>query len=239
MWKHSSKVRFFQRSFLHSLCCMGVSISSRRVSVLIVSVLGTERSTIGASARLFLSCQVSPGDTPYVDHNIKTKEVWQRNMNFVASSLMAVSRKRRLVSWEYSEWMTSFRCMLYSLEKVLNEMEASCGSYVKHSDPAGSSWNKTNGKLNNLTLYKSRTEFMLITSGQRLNTFNRLQSFTIDSNSIKQAEFMKSFGAYRDENLTSNVHIEHISKKIASCIDILKTGRSSVPLKRSCASIML
>ena len=55
---------------------------------------------------------------------------------------------------------------------------------------------------------------MLITSMQRLNTFNRLQSFTIDSNSIKQAEFMKSFGAYRDENLTSNVHIEHISKKL-------------------------
>ena len=64
---------------------------------------------------------------------------------------------------------------------------------------------------------------MLITSMQRLNTFNRLQSFTIDSNSIKQAEFMKSLGAYRDENLTSNVHIEHISKKIASCIGILKT----------------
>ena len=93
--------------------------------------------------------------------------------------------------------------MLYSLEKILNEMEASCGSYVKHSDPGVL---ETKPTANNLTLYKSRTEFMLTSSRQRLNTFNRLPSFTIDSNSIKQAEFMKSLGAYRDENLTSNVH---------------------------------
>ena len=36
-----------------------------------------------------------------------------------------------------------------------------------------------------ITLNKSKTEFMLIGSRQRLNTFNRLPSFTIDSNSIK------------------------------------------------------
>ena len=141
-------------------------------------------------------------------------------MSFVASSLMAVSRKRRLVSWEYGEWLTSFRRVLYPLEKVLNEMEASCGSYVKYSDPGVLGTKPT---ANNLTLYKSRTEFKLISSRQRLNIFNRLPSFTIDSNSIKQAEFIKSVGAYIDENLTSNVHIEHISKKIASCISILKT----------------
>ena len=45
---------------------------------------------------------------------------------------------------------------------------------------------------NNVTLNKSKTEFMLIGSRQRLNTFNRLPSFTINSNSIKQVEFMKS-----------------------------------------------
>ena len=38
---------------------------------------------------------------------------------------------------------------------------------------------------NNLTLSKSKTEFMQIGSRQRLNTFNRLPSFTIDSHSIK------------------------------------------------------
>ena len=61
---------------------------------------------------------------------------------------------------------------------------------------------------------------MLIGSRQRLNTFNRLPSFTIDSNSIKQVEFTKSLGVYIDQNLTWNVHIEHISKEIASCIGI-------------------
>ena len=45
---------------------------------------------------------------------------------------------------------------------------------------------------NNLTLNKSKTEFMLIGLRQRLNTFNRLPPFTIDSNSIKQVEFTKS-----------------------------------------------
>ena len=38
---------------------------------------------------------------------------------------------------------------------------------------------------NNLTLSKSKTEFMQIGSRQRLNTFNRLPSFTNDSHSIK------------------------------------------------------
>ena len=40
---------------------------------------------------------------------------------------------------------------------------------------------------NNLTLNKSKTEFMLTGSRQKLNTLNRLPPFAIDSNSIKQA----------------------------------------------------
>ena len=72
---------------------------------------------------------------------------------------------------------------------------------------------------------------MLIGSRQRLNTFGRLPSFTIESNSIKQVEFTKSLGVNIDENLTWNAHIEHISKKIASCIDILKRSRSFVPFE--------
>ena len=84
---------------------------------------------------------------------------------------------------------------------------------------------------NNLTLNRSKTEFMLIGSRQRLNTFNRLPSFTIDGNSIKQVEFTKSLGVYIDENLTWNIHIEHISKKITSCIGILKRNGSFVPFE--------
>ena len=81
---------------------------------------------------------------------------------------------------------------------------------------------------NNLTLNKSKTEFMLIGSRQRLSTFNRLPSFTIDSNSIKQVEFKKSLGVHIDQNLTWNVHIEHISIEIGSCSDIWKRSRSFV-----------
>ena len=84
---------------------------------------------------------------------------------------------------------------------------------------------------NNLTLNSSKTEFMLIGSRQRLNTFNRLPSFTIDGNSIKQVESTKSLGVYIDENLTWNTHIRHISKKIASCIGTLKRSRSFVPFE--------
>ena len=66
---------------------------------------------------------------------------------------------------------------------------------------------------NKITLNKSKTEFMLIGSRQRLNTFNRLPSFAIDSNSIKQVEFMKSLGLYIDENLTNGTYISHIFLK--------------------------
>ena len=66
---------------------------------------------------------------------------------------------------------------------------------------------------NKITLNKSKTEFMLIGSRQRLNTFNRLPSFAIDSNSIKQVEFMKSLGLYIDENLTNGMYISHIFLK--------------------------
>ena len=38
---------------------------------------------------------------------------------------------------------------------------------------------------NKITLNKSKTEFMLIGSRQRLNTFNRLPSFTFEGNSVK------------------------------------------------------
>ena len=72
---------------------------------------------------------------------------------------------------------------------------------------------------------------MLIGSRQRLNTFNRLPSFTIDGSYTKQVEFTKSIGVYINENLTWNVHIKHISKTFASCIGILKRSRSFVPFE--------
>ena len=72
---------------------------------------------------------------------------------------------------------------------------------------------------------------MLLGSRQKLSTFRRPPSFTINSDSIKQVEFSKSLGVYIDQNLTWNVHIEQISKKIAFSIGILKRSRSFVPFE--------
>ena len=89
------------------------------------------------------------------------------------------------------------------------------GELVRHEENMNDDLTKITEWLtaNNLTLNKSKTEFVLIGSRLGLNTFNRFPSFTIDSNSIKQSEVTKFLGVYIDQNLTWNVQIEHISKK--------------------------
>jgi len=57
---------------------------------------------------------------------------------------------------------------------------------------------------------------MLIGSRQRLSTFDKYPSHSIDGKSIKQVSSTKSLGVHVDENLSWNVHIETIAKKIAS-----------------------
>ena len=69
-----------------------------------------------------------------------------------------------------------------------------------------------------LTLNKSKTEFMLIGSRQRLRSFVHSPSLKIGGAQISQVPSTKSLGIYIDENLTWNVHIENLSKKIASGI---------------------
>ena len=56
---------------------------------------------------------------------------------------------------------------------------------------------------NKLTLNKSKTEFLLIGSRQKLNTFNRLPSFTIDCNSIKKISWSTVFTLYRIYSLSA------------------------------------
>ena len=83
---------------------------------------------------------------------------------------------------------------------------------------------------NKLTLNKSKTEFMLIGSRQRLRSFvYQSPSLKIGGAQISQMPSTKSLGIYIDENLTSNVHIENLSKKIASGIGALKRIRPIVP----------
>ena len=85
--------------------------------------------------------------------------------------------------------------------------------------------------VNKLTLNKSKTEFMLIGSRQRLNTFDNAPTIAINGAPIKQVPVSKSLGVHIDENLSWTVHIETISKKIASSIGALTRIRSFVPHK--------
>ena len=85
--------------------------------------------------------------------------------------------------------------------------------------------------VNKLTLNKSKTEFMLIGSRQRLNTFDNAPTIAINGAPIKQVPVSKSLGVHIDENLSWAVHIETMSKKIASGIGALKRIRSFVPRK--------
>ena len=79
-----------------------------------------------------------------------------------------------------------------------------------------------------MTLNKSKTEFMLTGSRQRLQTFNKTPSLIIDIASMKQVSSTKSLGVYVDQNLSWNVHVDKISKKIASGVGILKRSRPFV-----------
>ena len=85
--------------------------------------------------------------------------------------------------------------------------------------------------VNKPTLNKSKTEFMLIGSRQRLDTFDNAPTIAINGTPIKQVRVSKSLGVHIDENLSWTVHIETISKKIVPGIGALKRIRSFVPLK--------
>ena len=85
--------------------------------------------------------------------------------------------------------------------------------------------------VNKLTLNKSKTEFMLIGSRQRLNTFDNAPTIAINGAPIKQVPVSKSLGVHIDENLSWTVNIETITKKIASGIGALKRIRSFLPRK--------
>ena len=82
---------------------------------------------------------------------------------------------------------------------------------------------------NKLTINKSKTEFMLIGSRQRLRSFVHSPSLKIGGAQISQVPSTKSLGIYIDENFTWNVHIENLSKKIAFGIGALKRIRPFVP----------
>ena len=82
---------------------------------------------------------------------------------------------------------------------------------------------------NKLTLNQSKTKFMLIGSRQRLCTLSPLPSLEIDGIPVNQVSHTKSLGVLIDENLSWNMHINKLIKKIASSIGAIKRVRPFVP----------
>ena len=72
---------------------------------------------------------------------------------------------------------------------------------------------------------------MLIGSRQKLSTFSRCPSITIDGGSINQVASTKSLGVYIDENLSWSLRIDKISRNISSGLGALKRSRSFVPFE--------
>ena len=66
---------------------------------------------------------------------------------------------------------------------------------------------------NKLTLNKSKTEFVVIGTRQRLRTLDLSAALTIDNCPISQVASTKSLGEHVDEHLSWNTHITKISKK--------------------------
>ena len=71
---------------------------------------------------------------------------------------------------------------------------------------------------------------MLIGSRQRIATFRSVPCFEIDGVTIEKVLQAKSLEVYLDENLSWNIQINELKKKIASGIGALKRVRSFVPV---------
>ena len=69
---------------------------------------------------------------------------------------------------------------------------------------------------NKVTLNQTKTEFMLIVSRERINTFQSTPLLTINNVLLKRVSHTKSLCMHSDENLSWNVHNEKLSKKVAS-----------------------
>jgi hypothetical protein len=70
---------------------------------------------------------------------------------------------------------------------------------------------------------------MLIGSRQKLSTLHSAPSLAINGHPVRQVSQIESLGMKLDENLSWNVYINDLIKKIASGIGTLKRVRSFVP----------
>ena len=82
---------------------------------------------------------------------------------------------------------------------------------------------------NKLT-HMTKTEFMLIRSGQRLNTIAASPSILMNAGYSSEAgcNYEKSLGITTDDKLSWNCHIDKLTEKIASEIGAMKRVRHLV-----------
>ena len=86
-------------------------------------------------------------------------------------------------------------------------------------------------KANKLSLNVAKTEFMVISSRQKLQSLNDYtMNIHIDSVPINQSNQSKSLRLIIDENLSWKAHIHEISKKVSSGIRALKRVRPFVSM---------
>ena len=73
---------------------------------------------------------------------------------------------------------------------------------------------------NKLSLDIAKTEFMIIGSRQRMSAMDDRITVEINDCEVEKVDSVKSLGVYIDKHLNWSTHIEKISKKIASAMDL-------------------
>ena len=75
----------------------------------------------------------------------------------------------------------------------------------------------------------TKTEFMLISSRQRLSTLAVSPTITIYDGQVSQVTTAKSLGVTIDNKLDWSSHFDKLTKKVASRIGVIKRIRQLVP----------
>ena len=98
-------------------------------------------------------------------------------------------------------------------------------------------------KANKLSLNVAKTEFMVISSRQKLQSLNDYtMNIHIDGVPINQSNQSKSLGLIIDENLSWKAHIHEISKKKYPLVSVLLSGSGHLfqcTLQLKCTKVLL
>ena len=91
-------------------------------------------------------------------------------------------------------------------------------------------------KINELSLYTVKTEFMLTGTSQRLNQLDQNPESTpyaivIDQKEVRRVKLVKYLGMIVDDKLTWSQYVDYMSSKITRNIGILKRMRHFIPKK--------